>query len=38
MQAMMIWALVLAGQNMHFGQWYYGPEQRRPCCFCTSSG
>jgi 4-hydroxybenzoate polyprenyltransferase len=24
MQAMMIWALVLAGQNMHFGQWYYG--------------
>jgi 4-hydroxybenzoate polyprenyltransferase len=24
MQAMMIFALVLAGQNMHFGQWYYG--------------
>jgi 4-hydroxybenzoate polyprenyltransferase len=24
MQAMMIWALVLAGQNMHFGQWYFG--------------
>jgi 4-hydroxybenzoate polyprenyltransferase len=24
MQAMMIWALVLAGQNMHFGKWYYG--------------
>src|ERR1700743_1692083 len=24
MQAMMIWALVLAGQNMHFGEWYYG--------------
>jgi 4-hydroxybenzoate polyprenyltransferase len=23
MQAMMIFALVLAGQNMHFGQWYY---------------
>src|SRR5215468_3351881 len=23
MQAMMIWALVLAGQNMHFGEWYY---------------
>jgi 4-hydroxybenzoate polyprenyltransferase len=23
MQAMMIWALELAGQNMHFGQWYY---------------
>ncbi len=24
MQAMMIFALVLAGQSMHFGQWYYG--------------
>ncbi|HEV7445507.1 MAG TPA: 4-hydroxybenzoate octaprenyltransferase [Steroidobacteraceae bacterium] len=24
MQAMMIFALVLAGQNMHFGEWYYG--------------
>ncbi|MDP9051717.1 MAG: 4-hydroxybenzoate octaprenyltransferase [Acidobacteriota bacterium] len=24
MQAMMIFALVLAGQNMHFGRWYYG--------------
>ena len=24
MQAMMIFALVLAGQNMHFGQWYHG--------------
>jgi 4-hydroxybenzoate polyprenyltransferase len=24
MQAMMIFALALAGQNMHFGQWYYG--------------
>jgi len=23
MQAMMIFALVLAGQNMHFGRWYY---------------
>jgi 4-hydroxybenzoate polyprenyltransferase len=23
MQAMMIFALVLAGQNMHFGEWYY---------------
>ncbi len=23
MQAMMIFALVLAGQNMHFGKWYY---------------
>src|SRR6202012_1573691 len=23
MQAMMIWALVLAGQSMHFGTWYY---------------
>jgi 4-hydroxybenzoate polyprenyltransferase len=23
MQAMMIWALVLTGQNMHFGRWYY---------------
>jgi len=23
MQAMMIWALVLAGQSMHFGEWYY---------------
>jgi 4-hydroxybenzoate polyprenyltransferase len=23
MQAMMIWALLLAGQNMHFGPWYY---------------
>jgi len=23
MQAMMIWALVLAGQSMHFGKWYY---------------
>jgi 4-hydroxybenzoate polyprenyltransferase len=23
MQAMMIFALVLAGQNMHFGQWYH---------------
>jgi 4-hydroxybenzoate polyprenyltransferase len=23
MQAMMIWALVLAGLNMHFGTWYY---------------
>lgn len=24
MQAMMMFALVLAGQNMHFGEWYYG--------------
>jgi 4-hydroxybenzoate polyprenyltransferase len=24
MQAMMIFALVLAGQSMHFGEWYYG--------------
>jgi 4-hydroxybenzoate polyprenyltransferase len=24
MQAMMIFALVLAGQSMHFGAWYYG--------------
>jgi 4-hydroxybenzoate polyprenyltransferase len=24
MQAMMIFALVLAGQSMHFGRWYYG--------------
>jgi 4-hydroxybenzoate polyprenyltransferase len=24
MQAMMIWALVLAGQSMHLGRWYYG--------------
>ena len=24
MQAMMIFALVLAGQSMHFGHWYYG--------------
>jgi 4-hydroxybenzoate polyprenyltransferase len=24
MQAMMIWALVLAGKSMHFGTWYYG--------------
>jgi 4-hydroxybenzoate polyprenyltransferase len=24
MQAMMIFALVLAGQSMHLGQWYYG--------------
>jgi 4-hydroxybenzoate polyprenyltransferase len=24
MQAMMIFALVLAGQSMHFGDWYYG--------------
>ncbi|MBS0417515.1 MAG: 4-hydroxybenzoate octaprenyltransferase [Proteobacteria bacterium] len=23
MQVMMIWALVLAGQSMHFGKWYY---------------
>jgi 4-hydroxybenzoate polyprenyltransferase len=23
MQAMMMFALVLAGQNMHFGEWYY---------------
>jgi 4-hydroxybenzoate polyprenyltransferase len=23
MQAMMIWALVLVGQSMHFGPWYY---------------
>jgi 4-hydroxybenzoate polyprenyltransferase len=23
MQAMMIWALVLAGKSMHFGTWYY---------------
>jgi len=23
MQAMMIFALVLAGQSMHFGEWYY---------------
>jgi 4-hydroxybenzoate polyprenyltransferase len=24
MQAMMIFALVLAGQSMHFGRWYFG--------------
>jgi 4-hydroxybenzoate polyprenyltransferase len=24
MQAMMIWALVLAGQSMHLGRWYFG--------------
>ncbi|HUI61224.1 MAG TPA: 4-hydroxybenzoate octaprenyltransferase [Steroidobacteraceae bacterium] len=24
MQAMMLWALVLAGQNLHYGRWYYG--------------
>ncbi len=24
MQAMMLWALVLVGRNMHFGNWYYG--------------
>jgi 4-hydroxybenzoate polyprenyltransferase len=24
MQAMMLFALVLAGQSMHFGHWYYG--------------
>jgi 4-hydroxybenzoate polyprenyltransferase len=23
MQAMMLWALVLVGRNMHFGDWYY---------------
>jgi 4-hydroxybenzoate polyprenyltransferase len=23
MQAMMLFALVLAGRNMHFGKWYY---------------
>ncbi len=24
MQVMMLWALVLVGRNMHFGNWYYG--------------
>jgi 4-hydroxybenzoate polyprenyltransferase len=23
MQLMMLWALVLVGRNMHFGNWYY---------------
>ena len=33
MQAMMIFALVLAGQSMHFGRWYYGGTHRRSPLF-----
>jgi 4-hydroxybenzoate polyprenyltransferase len=33
MQAMMIFALVLAGQSMHFGEWYYGGLVAAGCLF-----
>ncbi len=39
MQAMMLFALVLAGRSMNFGSWYYGGARRRGrCCSSSSSG
>jgi 4-hydroxybenzoate polyprenyltransferase len=38
MQAMMMFALVLAGQSMHFGEWFTRGWSPRDCCSCTSSG
>ncbi len=37
MQVMMLYALVLVGRNMQFGNWYYAGVAAA-CCSCGTSG